>query len=264
MSEPARQDVAPRRSADVVAVTGATMMDVIARAAADPNTDVEKLERLLAMAERVKAQEAKAAYTRDLAAMQPKMPVIDEHGAIRNTAGTVQSTYAKWEDINAVIQPILSEHGFTLSFRPGMAQDGKITVTTVLAHRDGHQDEATVTLPHDSSGSKNGVQAVGSSFTYAKRYGAIGLLNITSRAPQDRDDDGKSGGMSAAGRDAITEINMAEGLEGLRAWRAKDFDRLSKELPAEEMREIVALWNLRRKRAIEAQQAASDFPGDRK
>jgi hypothetical protein len=38
------------------------IINVIARAAADPNTDVDKLERLLAMQERVLEREAKRAY----------------------------------------------------------------------------------------------------------------------------------------------------------------------------------------------------------
>ena len=76
-----------------------------------------------------------------------------------------------------------------------MAQDGKITVTGVLGHRDGHSEESTIPLPHDSSGSKNAVQAVGSSTSYGKRYTATLLLNIRTKG---EDDDGKSGGDSAA------------------------------------------------------------------
>lgn len=193
MSEPARTEVATRVTGEVVQVGASSLMDVISRAAADPNTDVDKLERLLGMYERITAQQAKAAYTTALAEMQPKLPVIDERGAISTDKGkTVQSTYAKWEDINDAIRPLLSEHGFALSFRTGIGADGKIAVTGVLSHRDGHQEETTMTLPHDSSGSKNAVQAVGSSTSYGKRYVTIALLNITSRVKQDRDDDGKT------------------------------------------------------------------------
>ena len=254
MSAQPKTEIAAAPTSAVVSLAGATMMDVIARAAADPNTDVDKLERLLAMAERIKAQEAKAAYTRDLALMQPLLPVIDEKGGIKNNNGVVQSTYAKWEDINDAIQPILSAHGFALSFRPGMATDGKITVTTVLAHREGHQDEATVTLPHDSSGSKNSVQAVGSSFTYAKRYGAIGLLNITSRAPQDRDDDGQTGGLGAAAQRAVSDINMASSLDELRAWKRTHYEAVSKLVTQHELGEIIALFN-RRMKALKGEAA---------
>jgi hypothetical protein len=208
MSEPAkRTEVAHVQSAEIVTVGAAPLMDVISRAAADPNTDVDKLERLLGMYERITAQQAKASYTTALAEMQPKLPVIDERGAIDLGKGGKAQTYAKWEDINDAIRPLLHEHGFALSFRTGVATDGKLQVTGVLAHRDGHQEETTMTLPHDSSGSKNAVQAVGSSTSYGKRYVTIALLNITSRARSDRDDDGRHGDPNFyVGQDQVDDL----------------------------------------------------------
>jgi len=46
-----------------------------------------------------------------------------------------------------------------------------------------------MTLPLDNSGSKNAVQAVGSSVSYGKRYVMAALLNITTRG---EDDDGNA------------------------------------------------------------------------
>src|SRR5690606_9193784 len=57
--------------------------------------------------------------------------------------------------------------------------------------RDGHSEETTIFLPADTSGSKNSVQAVGSSTSYGKRYTASALLNITTRG---EDDDGRAAG----------------------------------------------------------------------
>lgn len=248
--------VAPRPEGEVIQAGSATLMEVIGRAAADPATDVEKLERLLGMYERITARDAKAAYTVALTEVQPKLPVIDEKGGIKNNAGVVQSTYAKWEDINDIIRPILADHGFALSFRTGVAQDGKITVTGVLSHRDGHQEETTMTLPHDSSGNKNAVQAVGSSTSYGKRYTTIALLNITSRAAADSDDNGRAGGLSAVAQQAFAEINLSEGADELRAWKAKTYDGLSKVLDAGELRQVVDLYN-RRIRAAKAGEPAN-------
>jgi hypothetical protein len=182
--------------ANVIPTDASSIMAVIARASADPNTDVDKLERLLGMYERITAQQAKASYVSALAEMQPRLPVIDRKGRIVVPAKPGvhdghSTPYALWEDINDAIRPILHEHGFALSFRIGLAQDGKIDITGVLSHRDGHQEETTLTLMHDSSGSKNSVQAVGSSTSYGKRYTAMALLNITSRTAVEKDDDGR-------------------------------------------------------------------------
>lgn len=179
------------RPADLQAVSeAAALMQAITAAASNPAVDIDKLERLLAMHERIKDRQAKAAYATALAEMQEHLPVIVERGGIKDRSNNVQSTYALWEDLNQEIRPALANHGFSLSFRTGRDGD-KITVTGVLMHRDGHSEETTLALPIDASGSKNAVQAVGSSTSYGKRYTACALLNITSRG---EDDDGRAAG----------------------------------------------------------------------
>jgi len=170
-----------------------SMLAMIYRAASDPSVDAGKMEKLLDMAIRLEDRQAKAAYNRDMLLVKPKLPVIDRKGRIevrekdasgKRTGDLTQSTpYAKWEDIDEAITPILNEHGFTLTFRTGN--------TAVLSHREGHSEESAMTLPLDTSGSKNNVQAAGSSTKYAMRYTASALLNIRTKG---EDDDGKKGG----------------------------------------------------------------------
>ncbi|KFG68672.1 ERF family protein [Microvirga sp. BSC39] len=191
MSKPSNAVAVQEPGAPVPTVSeSAAIIQVIERAAMNPAVDIDKMERLLEMQERIMERNAKSAYSADLARMQPELPVIAERGGIKDRSGNVQSTYALWEDINDAIKPVLSKHGFALSFRTGQ-DDGRITVTGVLSHREGHSEETTMHLPIDSSGSKNSVQAVGSSISYGKRYTAGALLNITSRG---EDDDGKAAG----------------------------------------------------------------------
>jgi hypothetical protein len=187
----------------VVQSETAAVLSMIERAARDPAVDIDKLERLMAMQKSMAENRAKVAFDAAMAEMQPKLPVIDRKGRIEvrkkdsngdRTGAVQQSTpYALWEDINEAIRPILAEHGFSLTFRVGKTEAGLITVTGILAHREGHRETDTITLQHDSTGSKNAVQAVGSSNSYGKRYTAINLLNITTRG---QDDDGKAADMS--------------------------------------------------------------------
>ncbi|WP_377838738.1 ERF family protein [Bosea sp. UC22_33] len=157
---------APAIQPQAVAETTA-IISMIERAARDPAVDIDKMERLMLMQERAMERSARAAYAEALALLQPELPSVARNGRIvvtdkadRNKV--IQSTaYARWEDINDAIKPALAKHGFSLSFKVGMANDGKITVTGILTHREGHQEETTITLPHDSTGSKNAVQAVG-------------------------------------------------------------------------------------------------------
>lgn len=166
------------------------MMALIARAAADPNTNIDKLERLLAMQREARAYSAKIEYFAAMSEMQDELPSINENGEIKINESKPGQKYALWEDINKAIKPVLKAHGFALFFRTGQS-DAKITVTGILSHRGGHSEETTMQFPPDASGSKNAVQAIGSSTSYGKRYTAMALLNLTSGG---EDDDGRSGG----------------------------------------------------------------------
>lgn len=183
-------DVANRDDQLPVPSEAGQLMATISAAASNPAIDVEKLERLMSLYERMTDRAAKVAYTSALADMQPELPIITERGKIiikeKGTEHVISSSgYALWEDINEAIGPVLARHGFALSFRTGIADDGKVTVTGILSHREGHQEATTINLPHDSTGSKNAVQAVGSSTSYGKRYTAQALLNLTSRGEDD-------------------------------------------------------------------------------
>ena len=205
----------------------AAVISMIERLASDATVDISRIEKLIELRERMEARAARVAYNVAFAKLQPELPSIERNGTIvvyskmhrdfaaKNEgeypagARPIQSTkYALWQDVADGIRGPLAAHGFALSFRTGLAQDGKVTVTGVLAHEAGHQEETTITLMHDSSGSKNNVQAVGSSITYGKRYTAGLLLNLTSRDGLENDDDGKAAGATATA-DAITEEQLA-------------------------------------------------------
>lgn len=208
VTKSAATEVAPAEVQDY----SSGLLAVIERAARDPAVDIDKMERLLALQERVQERNAVAAFNDALAEMQPRLPIITERGRIiirdkSDSAKITQETpYALWEDINEAIRPLLHEHGFALTFKTGTAADGKLVVTGILKHRFGHQEEAAIPLPHDSSGSKNAVQAIGSSLSYGKRYAAIQLLNITTKG---EDDDGATAtNMRAGGEEPMPRAKL--------------------------------------------------------
>jgi hypothetical protein len=175
------------------------LLAVIERAARDPNVDIDKMERLLAMQERVQERAAKQAFTEAKIAMRPELPEVTRKGRIiikdKQTGAITQETeFARFEDLHDAVMPVLTRHGFDLKFKNGLSPEGKVRIITILAHVAGHEDDTYFDLPHDSSGSKNAVQAVGSSTSYGKRYGMLAILNIKvvgedddGDASQDRD-----------------------------------------------------------------------------
>lgn len=232
---------------------GATILAMIDKIAMLPDVDPARIAAMFEIHQKMQADSARKAYYSAFSAMQPKLPIIERKGTIKNKAGDKQSGYPKWEDVVEQIMPVLAEHGFALSFRPKV-EEGKITVVAILMHREGHSMESDpYSLPADMTGSKNAVQAIGSSTSYGKRYTSFALLNIVSRDPADGlDDDGKAGGGEAAiSQDQLQiitkllEETMTEE-SNFMAWvtarfkypssvgeiRAKDFDEVKAKLEA--------------------------------
>lgn len=180
------QQVATREAAAIQSAPAqndaSAIIQVIERAAMNPEVDIDKMERLLQMQERVMERQAAMDYSAAMAAMQEEMPSIAERGKSHN------GNYATFEDINDVAKPIMKRHGFAVSFRVKNIERA-IEVTGVLMHKGGHREETTITLPLDDSGKKTSVQQVGSSVSYGKRYVMSAMLNITTRG---EDDDGNA------------------------------------------------------------------------
>lgn len=218
-------------NAVVQASEPATIMQVIERAALNPNVDLDKMERLLNMQERILAKNAEAEFSAALATMQPELPIIAERGGIKDRGGNIQSHYALWEDIIGTITPILSRHGFALSFRTDNDATS-VKVTGVLSHRAGHSERTTLALPVDTSGNKNAVQSVGSSTSYGKRYTASALLNLRTG---EADDDGRAGG----GEPCIDE-DQAANIEALLTEVGADKAKFLRYLKADSVGEILA------------------------
>lgn len=180
MSEPARQELA-RVTGEVVHVGAASLMDVIGRAAADPNTDVDKLERMLGLYERITAREAEQAYHDAMNACQAAMDPIrtDAHNP------QTKSRYASYPALDRACRPIYTQHGFSLSFGTGEgAQQDYVRVVCRVAHRAGHKETHHVDMPADGKGAKGGdvmtkTHATGSALSYGQRYLLKLIFNIS-------------------------------------------------------------------------------------
>jgi len=174
------------------------MISIIERAAMNPEVDMDKMERLLEMQERIVKRNAEMAFNAALAEMQSEMPLITKDAEIK-VNGQVRSKYASFENINETVKPILQKYGFAVSFRTETSDS--IKVTGILVHKDGHREQTDMVLPVDASGSKNAVQAIGSSVAYGKRYVLCALLNISTG-----DDDDARGTVAKLSDEQIANI----------------------------------------------------------
>lgn len=212
------------------------MVSMIERIAMDPNADLAKLERMLELKEKHEATQAKAAFASAFAAASAEFPTIPLNGKGHNG-----KPYATLKDITAGTRPVLSRHGLTLSF--SIEVGDQVIVTAELMHKDGHSKSTSIALPRDNSGSKNAVQAVGSTQTYGQRYTAQAILGLS--LGDDAEDDGNAGGgaetisaeqfielRNKAADAGVSEetICKAAGVSDLHFFPAKSFDAAMKRL----------------------------------
>ena len=141
--------------------------------------DLDEVKEYYRFMREIEAHEAQNKATEDFVRMQAELPAIPKQGEIDIGKGKPQR-YMRWEDINKMIKPVLTAHGFALNFHFVEETDSHITMTAILKHRNGYIDYTTRKLPLDKSGSKNIVQAYGSTQSYAQRYLAIALLNLVA------------------------------------------------------------------------------------
>lgn len=197
-----------------------TALEVISRAASDPAVNVDKLSALLAMKERLDVREAEMAFNRAMASIASKMPVIRKNGAIDFGGGKKAIKFAKFEDIDREVRPILSEAGLSISFSSKPMPQGVLMICR-LSHVLGHSQSSEMQMPADQGPGRNGLQAIGSARQYAKRYLYCDMLNIVC---EDQDDDGHKGGGTfindaqiANIEDILAEISTKDTAEQIKA-----------------------------------------------
>lgn len=148
-------------------VTPMAMIDRAIASGASPDT----LEKLLALQERWEASQARSEFDEAIAAAKAEIrPVIKTQKASFDTSkGHTEYAYEDLAAVADAVDPILTKHG--LSYRYQSKVDGMmVSVTCILSHRRGHREETTLTAGNDTTGSKNAIQAVGSTVTYLQRY----------------------------------------------------------------------------------------------
>lgn len=181
-----RQELAPAQDQN------AALLQVIARAASDPTVDIDKLERLLAMQERVMQRNAEAAFNDAMRAAQSEMRQVSADASNPQT----RSRYASYAAIDAAIRPIYTRHGFSVSFGTESTQPDYVRVLAYVSHVGGFTRQYMADMPADGTGAKGGAvmtktHAFGASTSYGMRYllkmifsVAIGEYDLDGNEPE--------------------------------------------------------------------------------
>lgn len=176
MSE--QKSLAPIESALPPEIAG--YLQLIKNAASDPAVDVNKLEKLLEMQERILARRAEMAFS---AAMTSAQSVVKRIAADALNPQT-RSKYATYQALDKALRPIYTSNGFALSFN---TEDSPLPeymrVVCDVSHVDGHSRKYRLDMPIDGKGAKGGdvmtkTHAVGAGASYGMRYLLKMIFNV--------------------------------------------------------------------------------------
>lgn len=216
-----------------------SLVQALAVAAADPRMDVAKVERLYAMHKEMMAREAEAAFNDAMARAQANVEPIAKDRRNEHT----KSRYATLAAINDEITPIYSAEGLAVSFdtySPERDKDlpplekGWVRVIAIVSHRGGHSKRHHLDGPLDDAGkdgtkNKTGIQAMGSTVSYLRRYLVCMIFNVATADDDDGNGAGATGGQMDEGAmaDHLAAIDAAADTEGLKrafgaAWKAAE------------------------------------------
>jgi len=182
-----KQDVAERAPS-----SGAmTPMEMLDRILSDPQASTDKLEKVMDMAERWEANQARKAFSDAMSAAQAEIQPVARDAYNSHT----KSRYARLETISRAINPIITKYGFAMSFGTANSPfEGHYRVTCEVTHCDGHSKQYHVDMPAETTGFKGGANktpthAFGSAMSYGRRYLTLLIFNIATE-----DDDGQAAG----------------------------------------------------------------------
>ena len=147
--------------------------------------DLEKIEKLMDLERRWKADQAREAYYLALTEFKKQELTVtkDKHnlqyGSMYTSIGNLVNT------VSAVMAP------FGLNANWEIDQENIITVTCILTHTLGHSERVSMSGPPDETGKKNQLQQIKSTITYLK---SVTFQAVTGVVSQDdvADDDGNS------------------------------------------------------------------------
>jgi hypothetical protein len=148
----------------------------------EAHPDPASLRELLAIQREWEHEEARKAFEQAMVRLKASMPSVLRRDAkvdFTSAKGRTYYTHTSLASAMEEVTPHLTEHGFSISWKPATAQ-GQVSVTCILTHTGGHSKETTITAPIDNSGNKSPAQGVASTITLLQRYTALSLLGIAT------------------------------------------------------------------------------------
>lgn len=148
---------------------------------------VEVLSRMMDLYERNEKREAEKAFAAALVELQSETIRVQATKAVDpKPDGSCRYRFAPYEEIMATVQPMLTRHGFSITFDTDEGES-RLTSVCTLTHKCGHSRANKFAVRYTKPPGSSDAQGDMSTKSYAKRGALCDALNITI----DHDDDAK-------------------------------------------------------------------------
>jgi hypothetical protein len=215
-----------------------TPMDMLSHAV-ERGADLDMIEKLMNLQERWEASQARKAFDEAISAAKADIPPIERTGKGHN-----DKRYATSQPSPGSLTRSSRSMAFPTASAPrreiGSASRASFRTSPAISRKRRFQ------RPPDASGSKNAIQAIGSTLTYLQRYSLVQMLGLAAAD----DDDGKAshGGATITEDQAADLVALADDVGADRAKFCKYFKVESfSALPASRFQAAVDALNAKRK-----------------
>jgi hypothetical protein len=140
---------------------------------------VEVLSRMMDLYERNEKRVAEKDFAAALVDLQGETIRVQATKAVDQKAdGSCRYRFAPYEEIMATVQPMLTRHGFSITFDTEEG-DARLTSVCTLTHKSGHSRSNKFAVRYGKPPGSSDAQGDMSTKSYAKRGALCDALNIT-------------------------------------------------------------------------------------
>lgn len=224
---------AEQAQAPVVIDQAATMLDIISRASTDPNVDIDKMERLMQMHERIMQNQGIEKFNQSMNQAQAEMRPISTDAENPQT----RSKYASYGQLDRALRPIYTKHGFSISYDTGESKFPEHILVLAYVANGTYSKTYRVDMPTDGKGAKGNAvmtktHASGSAMTYGMRYLLKMIFNVAI-GEDDNDGNGEAAPVQfindeqqATLQDLLSQLPAADKVPFLQMCQAKTLSEI--------------------------------------
>jgi hypothetical protein len=165
---------------------------------------VTVMERLVTLYEHMEVRNAEKQFNEAFVRLQQELPVIVAQTVIPN-----RGKYERFEDVMAKVGPVLTKHGFSVSFSQDVSES-RIIETCHLRHVGGHSQANSFAVRTGKADTET--QADCKAATTAKRNALLNALNIVIRQDVLSGEEGEDASLEGAFIDSVRVQYLKEQL----------------------------------------------------